>query len=269
MNPRIPFAAAVVGVLLVGGATTGGTHASWSSQRTLPAQHVQSGSMTSTGVASPAAVTVNRAASTTVDVTVTDGSEGKNLVQQVTPTVTATAGSASLVTKAAGACTTTAQPAVDLVPSGTFTTCVRYTAPATTATTATITVTLNGRQKRGGVLTGWTAPARTVTIPVTITQPVPVPAAPVITCVGANHNGFQWAAVAGAEDYSVFTSTGPAGPYTQVGADQTTRSHLPNVQGQSTTHWRVRANNASGASAFSNTLRITRNGSNYTCGTTP
>ena len=227
--------------------------------------------MSSSGLASPTAVTVDRAAVATVDVTVTDGSVGKNLVQQVTPTVAATAGSASLVTKAAGTCTTTAQPAVDLVPAGTFVTCVRYTAPDTSATSATITVTLNGRQKRGGALTGWTAQPQTVTIAVTINQPVALPAAPVITCFGNSRNGFQWGAATGAEDYSVFSTNGPSatGTYTQVGSDQTTLSHVPNVTAGSTTHWRVTSNNSAGTSASSNTLRITRSGNRYTCGATP
>lgn len=259
MKPRIPLIVTVVGALLVGGATTGGTNASWVSQKPLGASRVTAGSMSSGGTASPSALTVNRAASGTVDVLVSDSSAGKNMMQRVTPSVTATVGTATLVTKAGGACTTTAQSAVDLAPAASFTTCVRYTAPDSTASSATITVTLTGRQVRAGNLAGWSA-APTLTIPVTINQPQQ-PVTPTITCGSFQSNGvfsFGWTDRSG-ESYTVHrsTTTNADASYSVVTTSASTPYQATVAEG--TSYWRVKSATTT-SSGFSNTLRLVRNG---------
>ncbi len=255
---RLPLAASVVGALLVGGAVTGSTHASWVSEKPLNEHSVASGAMSVAGSASPASLTLDRGASGTVVVTVTDTSTtaAKNLRQQITPSVASgPAGvTTTLTTRVNGACTTTAQPAVTTLPGGSFTSCLNITATST-ASSGTVVVSLPGAQ----VPSGWSSSA-SVSVPVTINNL----AAPTISCAGPTSNTFSWPAVSGATGYIISSSSASTGPYTDV-ASQTTLSYTATASGNSTTYWRVRATNSAGASAPSNVLQITRSGSLYTC----
>ena len=257
MTRRFPLYVAVVGALLVGGASTGTTGATWTDQRSLAVSSVSSGAMAFT-TTTPGGVTVPRTAagSATTGFVVDDTSAGKNLRQRITAQVASTPGG---VTATVGtSCPGAASVQVDTSPTAAdVTLCVRV-ASSTTAVSGTVTVQVSGAQ----LPSGWTTPGSTVSVPVTVSASVP--AAPSIGCTGPNQNGFSWAAVAGATGYSVTTSTTQTGTYSEVVA-QTQTSYLPTVGGNTTTFWRVRATSASGSSAASNTLRITRSGSGYTC----
>lgn len=268
---RAVVAATVLGALLVGGAGTGGsTYARWVDQVKQGSSSVLSGSMGFTAAAAPASLSVGRGTSGSTVVTVTDTSQGKNLVQRVTPTVAATNGvSASLVTRSGGSCTSTAQGPVALTPSQAFSTCVSVSVPqGTVAGSATVTVTLNGAQVRGGSATGWTFGPRTVSIPVTITGSVP--AAPVLTCASGSGSStgytFSWPAVTDATGYTVHRSdtTNTDAAFGQV-ASQAATSWTALVGGSQTSYVRVKAVNAAGSSAYSNTLRLIKTTGNVTC----
>src|SRR5690349_14483096 len=89
---RIPFVAAVVGALLIGGATTGGTHAKWVKAQNLAASSVSSGTMDFT-LGSPSTLpTLNKVAGAEGQATfvATDTGAGKNLVQRITATISGT-----------------------------------------------------------------------------------------------------------------------------------------------------------------------------------
>src|SRR5689334_5133191 len=113
MRSRFLFVASVVGALLIGGATTGGTGASWVDTNAMATGGMQAGRIGFKHDESKASFSLNKttATSDTVEVTVTDQSLGKNLVQRITPTVTPGAGLSGAVarTKASGACTLTTQ----------------------------------------------------------------------------------------------------------------------------------------------------------------
>ena len=267
MTRRFGLYVAVVGALLAGGATTGTTHAAWTSEAIHQGTSVSSGSMGFDPSASPASLTVTRGTTATVRITVTDTStaSAKNLVQRITPVLGGGLPSgvtSSLSTLQSGACSGGAQDAVSLTPGQAFTTCLHVTASAsTTATSATATVTFSGAQLQGGTPRGWTAPTRTVSVPVTITAPL---AAPTIRCAGATQSTLTWPAVSGATGYVVTSSPTQTGSYGDV-ATQASTSYTATLSGQSTTYWRVRATNTSSTSAPSNTLRITRTGNSYSC----
>lgn len=260
MNPRIPFVAAVVGALLVGGATAGGTNASWRDQRTLDAHTVSSGQMSYTA-STPGGVTVNRTAGATADTTLVldDTSAGKNLGQRITATVGATP---SGVTATVGTtCHGAASVTVDTTPtSADQTLCVRVTS-STTAVSGSVTVNLSSAQRPSA---GWTTPVISRSVAVTVIAPVPAPSAPVLTC-NATATGFTWPAVSGATSYAVHRSTASGGTYT-VDSSDATSPHLPTLNGQSTTFFKVTAGNAGGTSGFSNILKIVRDGNKYSCG---
>lgn len=260
MNPRITFVAAVVGALLVGGATTGGTHASWSSQRQLAAHSVSSGQMGYTAT-TPGGVTVTRVAGATADTTLVldDTSVGKNLGQRITATVGSTP---TGVTATVGAtCSGATSVSVDTAPtSADQTLCVRVTS-STTAVSGNVTLTLSSAQRP---VAGWTTAAITRTVAVTVNAPVPVPSAPTITC-NAAQTGFSWPAVSGATTYSVHRSTLVGGTYSVESSDATS-PYVPSLNGQSTTFFKVAASNAGGTSSFSNVIKIVRDGNRYTCG---
>lgn len=136
--------------------------------------------------------------------------------------------------------------------------CVRITS-STTAVSGNVTINLSSAQRPTA---GWTTSTIVRSVVVTVITPA---GAPTISCVNANQNGFNWPAVTGAENYTIFSSGAQAGTYLQVGGSQTTRTYMPVVGGNSTTFWRVVANSAGGASGFSNKIRIIRSGSSYTC----
>jgi hypothetical protein len=259
MSRRIPLYVAVVGALLVGGATTGTTGATWTGQRQLAATAVGSGQM-GFATTTPAGVTVPQGpGSATTSFVLDDTSTGKNLRQRITAQV---AGTPTGVTATVGtSCPGAASVQVDTTPaSAEVSLCVRVTGSAT-ATAGTVTLNLSGAQQPSG----WTTPVSVVSVPVTVGV---VPTAPNLTCTGPNQNGFGWAAVTGAASYTIASSGSQNGTYTDR-ATQTQTQYLPTVGGQSTTFFRVRATNTAGSSPNSNAVRITRSGSAYTCAVLP
>ena len=258
MTRWFSLSVAVVGALLVGGAVTGTTAASWTDQRPLAASSVASGSMSFTTTA-PAGVTVARTAGTsaTTSFVLDDTSVGKKLQQRITASVT---GTPTGITATVGtSCPSASSVNVDTTPtSPDVTLCVRVLSSAT-AVSGSVTISVSGAQRPTA---GWTTPVSTVTVPVIVGTAPATP--PVISCLGANLNGFSWPAVSGATNYVVTSSATQTGTYLDVATTATT-SHTPTLAGNTTTFFRVRATNAAGSSAASNTLRIIRTGNNYTC----
>ena len=258
MSRRVPLYVAVVGALLVGGATTGTTAATWTGQRQLASNSVGSGAMTFT-TTTPAGVTVNRTATSSATTTfvLDDTSVGKKLQQRVTAQVASTP--TGVMATVGTSCPGASSVQVDTTPtSADVSLCVRV-ASSLTAVSGTVTLNVSGAQRPSG----WTTPVSTVSVPVTVNTAV-APGAPVLSCNSATQNGFRWPAVAGALDYVVTSSTTQTGTYTDV-VTQTQLSYLPTVGGNTTTFWRVRATNVVGSSPASNTIRIVRSGANYTC----
>ena len=257
MTRWFSLSVAVVGALLVGGAVTGTTAASWTDQRPLAASSVGSGSMSFTTTA-PAGVTVARTAgaSATTSFVLDDTSVGKKLQQRITASVT---GTPTGITATVGTnCPSASSVQVNTTPtSADVPLCVRVISSAT-AVSGSVTISVSGAQRPTA---GWTTPVSTVTVPVLVGT---APAAPVISCLGATQNGFSWPAVSGATNYVVTSSATQTGTYLDVATTATT-SHTPTLAGSTTTFFRVRATNPAGSSAASNTLRITRTGPNYTC----
>jgi hypothetical protein len=257
MRTRAVLLVAVVGALLVGGATTGTTLASWRDQAGAASGSVASGSMALTAASTPATLSVARGTTGTTLVTVSDASsaQAKNLVQRLTPTVTGTLPSgvsATLTTRSGSTCTSTVQGAVTTGPSGSFVTCLNVSvASGATATSATVTVSVAGRQLRGGTPAGWTATDRTVTVPVTVFT-----APPVISCLWQGGSLYvTWATAAGTT-YTGYYATSQAGPYTSFGA---VTAPLPmTVSPNSSFYVRVTASAGGQPSGYSNTLLLAR-----------
>ena len=281
---RIPFVAAVVGALLIGGATTGGTHASWVSTAQLSGKStagysVKSGNI---GLTAPsnAAFASNFGKSgpaQTTTFTVTDNSAGKNLKQQVTASVSQPSGfTVTVGATCAAATSASATSANNIGPAPTTKTttfCVKAT-PGSGAVTGSITVTLDGQQKPAG----WTAPSQQFTIPVTVNAPAPT--APTLSCSPGRQNNndfaFSWSAVTGATGYTVYVAGANAdanyGPVTGMPTTSTSltvNGFTDNVD----RFYRVKVTTASGTSGYSNTIKITRTGNgsgNFNCsGVTP
>jgi hypothetical protein len=272
MSSRTLLLAAVVGVLLVGGATTGRTHASWVSRANLQAAGVTSASMGLGATASPTTVVVARGSAESTRVTVSDTSSAtaKNLRQRVTPTLVASLPSgvtASLTAATANGCTATAQGSVDLAPGGSFTTCVTVSASASsTATSATVRLSYSGAQVRGTTVAGWTTAAQTVTVPVTIAV-----SEPDLACSPGNANGqgnytVSWSAIAGATSYRLYAATAQDGPYfllETVPGNQTRFTY--NLERNQTGFGRVTAVVGGTESARSNAIRLQRANGAPTC----
>ena len=263
MNSRIPLIAAVVGALLVGGATTGTTHASWVDQAPLNGRSVASGRLSYTAT-TPAGVAVDKVAGSTADTTfvLDDTSLGKNLSQRITATVsgTPTGVTASIGTSCPGA----GSVSVDTTPtSPDRTLCVRVTS-STTAVSGNVTVSLSSAQRP---VAGWTTPTITRTIPVTVTTPAP--SAPTLACgsPATNSHSFTWAAASGATSYTVFRSntTNADASYSAVLTGTTATSYTAAMSNNQTSYFRVKAVNGSGSSAYSNTVRIVRSGQSVGC----
>ena len=262
MSPRIPLLVAVVGALLVGGATTGSTRASWQDQEPLAASSVSSGRLTFAAT-SPAGVSLTRTAGSTATTSfvVDDTSLGKTLQQRITATVasTPTGVTATVGTSCPGASSVqinTTPTAADV------TLCVRVVS-SPTATPGNVTLALGGVQRPTA---GWTTPSVQVSVPVTV--PVP-PSPPDLSCGGFVNNGnhtFTWTAVSG-ETYTVYrsTTTNADPSFTTVPAPPAhTSPYTAAMPNSSTRFWRVRATNSAGTSTWSNTIRLQRtgNGSN-------
>lgn len=162
MHRRIPLAAAVAGALIIGGATTGATHALWRDQAVLARSDVQAGRL-SYDISTPTGVTVAKSAGSTADtlITVNDTSLGKNIAQRITATI----GSAPTgVTATVG--TTCGDPTnfIDTTPASAGQTfCVRVTS-SPTAVSGNVTVNLSSTQLPTA---GWTTTPVTTTVGVT------------------------------------------------------------------------------------------------------
>jgi hypothetical protein len=259
MNPRIPFVAAMVGALLVGGATMGGTNASWTSQRDLAASSVSSGQLGYTA-SIPGGVTLSRVAGATADTTLVldDTSVGRNLHQRITATVatTPTGVTATVGTTCPGA----ASVSVDTTPtSADRTLCVRVTS-STTAVSGNVTLTLSSAQHP---VAGWTTTPISRSVAVTVNAPVPAPTAPALSCTTAG-SGLSWTAVSDVT-YAVHRSTAAGGPYSPESTNATS-PYVPSLNGQSATYFTATASNAGGTSGPSNIVKIVRDGNRYTCG---
>ncbi len=152
MMSRIPLYAAVVGALLVGGATTGVTHASWTSQRPAAAHYGDRQDSMSYTATTPGAVTVNKVGGSTAETSfvLDDTSAGKNLKQRLTTTVTSSPAGVT-TTVGTGSCSTTAGSTfVDTTPtSANQTVCVKVTS-STTAVSGTVTLSIAGAQQPSG-----------------------------------------------------------------------------------------------------------------------
>ncbi|WP_432476790.1 hypothetical protein [Nocardioides sp. GXQ0305] len=273
MNRRVPLFVAVVGALLIGGATTGTTRASWVDQGNLQAARVSSGTMGLAGSATPAGISVDRGSSATTLVTVSDTSStaARNLRQRMTPSLTGSLPSgvtASLTTSNGSNCGTASQGPVDLNPGGSTTMCVTVTASSSTAaTSANVNVAFSGAQVRGGTVAGWTTPQQTVTIPVSIAANL------MLSCGGSVNPGPQYRLTwndVDADAYVVYRSSNPNGPWQTVGL--TGRNTLQYVEDQWSTsqqsYFAVQAIDNWSVTLTSNVLSVRRSGNSntFTCG---
>lgn len=259
MTSRIPLIAAVAGALLVGGATTGVTHASWTSQRHLQAHQVSAGSMSFTAT-SPGAVTVNKVSGSTAETSfvLDDTSAGKNLVQRITATV---ADVPTGVTATVGtSCTTTAATAfVDTTPTSLDQTlCVKVTS-SPTAVSGTVTLKFSGAQRP----TGWATPVLTRTFAVTVNSSFSLGC----PTVGTTRNlmPLTWTTAPGATAYSVREDTAVNGSFTtQVFSDSTApldTTYPVTMTDPGSRYYLVRATTPSGA-VVTNKVLVTRAGNN-------
>jgi len=272
MSSRTLLLAAVVGVLLVGGAVTGGTHASWVSRANLQAAGVTSATMGLGATASPTTLAVERGSSEPTLVTVDDTSSttARNLRQRVTPALSGSLPSgitARLTTATANGCTATAQGAVDLAPGGSFTTCVTVSAStSSTATSATVQLSYAGAQVRGSTVAGWTTAAKAVTVPVTI-----VITEPVLDCSPGNATGqgsytFSWSAVTGATGYRIYRATAQNGSYSLVGTVSGSQTQVSATLDRNESGFlRVTAVVGTAESARSNAIRLQRGNGAPSC----
>ena len=272
---RIPFVAAVVGALLIGGAATGGTHASWVKSAQLAQTVVKSGSMGYTAT-NPAGVTVNKVVGSTTDtsITVHDTSVGKNLKQRISASI---AGQPAGLTATVGTSCGSGNTFVDSSPGAANQTfCVRVTVSnATDASNGNVTVNLSSAQRPSA---GWTTPTITRSVAVTVLSAVP--SAPSLSCSPGRQNNndfkFSWSSVNGATNYNVYVAgTNSDASYGVIAGMPTTNTDLT-VSGLTNgvaRYYRVKVTTPGGTSAYSNTIKVTRtsNGSdNFECvGVTP
>lgn len=259
MKTRIPLIVAVVGALLIGGAATGTTRASWTGQAQMQPHSVTAGRMSYTAT-TPAGVTVEKVAGSTADTTfvLDDTSLGKNLAQRITASVgtTPTGVTATIGTSCPGA----ASASVDTTPtSADQTLCVRVTS-STTAVSGDVVINLSSAQRP---VAGWTTSTITRVVAVTVSNPVVAPAAPQLSCGTRTDNDipFSWTAVSG-ETYTVYRST-TSNTASAFGTAPTPPAHATPytvaMPSNNTTVWfRVTATNSAGTSAFSNTVEMKR-----------
>ncbi|MGH3347710.1 MAG: hypothetical protein ACRDO4_12075 [Nocardioides sp.] len=266
MMSRIPLIAAVVGALLVGGATTEVTRASWTDQRQLHAHGATAGSMSFTAT-SPGAVSVDKMSTSAAETSIVldDTSAGKNLQQRITATIATTP--AGITATVGTDCTTTGPSAsVDTIPtSPDQTLCMKVTS-STTAVSGTVTINLLGAQQP----TGWSTPLLTRSFPVTVNAvatPPPVPAS--FRCTGFDNNNivrFAWDAVPTAEKYRVYRSG--SSTFVEATAPATTLAANRNTwaiaNGVPATFLVKSFASAGGESSASNTVSVTF-GSDRTC----
>lgn len=264
MNPRFVFVAAVVGALLVGGATTGGTRASWSDHATASTSSITVGQL-AFAATTPTGVTVDKVAGSTATtgLVVDDTSLGKTLKQQITASVTSVP---SGVTATIGTtCPGAASVQVDTTPtSADVALCVRVVS-SPMAVTGNVTIQLTGAQQPSG----WTTPSTTRSFSVTVNQPTSPPIAPVLSCESRSNNDFtySWAPVLG-DTYVRYTATADADANYGSPTAVTSPSSINMSTNNTILFVRVKATNSVGTSGWSNTLQFKRGtgSASITCG---
>jgi hypothetical protein len=271
---RIPFVAAVVGALLIGGATTGGTHATWVNAQSLAASTAKSGSMDFTLGAPSTLAAINAGSEGQTTFVVTDTGVGKKLVQRITATVASTPAGVSAFVATGSTCGGSTAPAAfaDKTPSDasrTQTYCVRVMSTAT-AVSGNVTLSVTGAQRPSG----WSVAAKTVTIPVTITQPAPP--APALVCSGTssdpNARTFTWTSVGSGATYQVYRQAPGATTFTPLTPTQSATTFTEtNLGANLTSLFKVKSILNGVESIFSSTVTISRNGNsaNYNCSVAP
>jgi hypothetical protein len=290
MSRRTPLVVAVVGALLVGGATTGTTLAQWRDQAAMPAGGITSGSM-SHAVEDPGSaleLTAGSGVTTTVLVRDTSSAAARNLRQTIrirdVALVDPTSGlsrsnlSLSVERKPWSGCSTPGSGPDRLPrslgttsPGETIEVCLAVVADASTPTSAgSLRLDLAAEQVRpDGSPAGWTSES-IATISLTVAAPT-LPSTPTVACHSGKGATFGW--TEGGSYYKVYRAAESSGPFTVV-STQTAAEYTDSGSGFSKNEvrfFRVRAVNASGESVDSQVVLIERNGSsdNYKCSVTP
>ena len=270
MMSRIPLIAAVVGALLVGGATTGVTRASWTDQQPLHAHGATAGSMSFTAT-TPGAVTVDNVSTSSAETSfvLDDTSAGKNLQQRITATIATTP--AGITATVGTECDdTAASTSVDTTPtSPNQTVCVKVTS-SPTAVSGTVTIDLSGAQQPAG----WTSPLVTRSFQVTVNATFSLSCPTVGTT--RNQMPLTWTAWPGATAYSVREDAGTNGTFaTQVFSDSTApldTTFTVTMTAAGSKYYLVRATTA-GGTLITNKVKVTRAGNNgqnnMSCEVTP
>jgi len=276
MNTRIPLIVAVVGALLVGGATTGTTRASWVDSSTQASSKVTSGRMAMSASVSAASVTVPRGESRSVSLTLKDDSttSAKNLKQKLDATTSSSSPSnvSASISASGGSCSGVALPQT-VTPGQQRTSCVTVTAPAgATPGQYTVTVVPTGAQSPSG---GWRSVVSSV--PITVTVTAPGPSAPSgLSCDGGTtgSNGgtgvrLKWT-LNGSSSYKIYQALSSAPTtFTAVGTPGSTTSTFTTTGfGQNEVrYYRITGLQGTSESSPSATLKVDRNGnsSNFTC----
>ena len=250
---RTPFIVTVVGALLIGGATTGTTRASWVAQRSTSASTVSSGTMTSAISSSPttlAKLPPDGVSFATSTFTVSDTGTGRNLVQRLEAAVSRLPQGVDAYVSQGSTCSTGGgtSASIDKRPtdsSHTTTFCVRAVA-GTTAVAGDIEVAVSGRQHPGG----WSGVSTTLRIPVTIGG---------LRCTaGQNKIVLSWDAVSGASSYSVAYGSSATGPFSNaVYTNGTATTVDSGFVGNTTRYYRMTTNSGH----VSNVLSVTRTNS--------
>jgi hypothetical protein len=293
VSRRTPLAVAVVGALLIGGATTGTTHALWRDEATVPGSSVASGTMSH-------AVTVDDStpfetvslvpgqSPTVIDATIADTSPpAKNLRQAVKFTGVELVGqdtglSLSQLTMSAGTrtsngCSAATPAAADgdlsaalgtTSPGDSIHVCLRIAAVTGTTASGTLQLTFAGEQVRpGGQPAGWTS-VSTASVGLTVTSGPAVPPALVLRCDSDKGTRIVWDARA--TSFNVYESESLAfgsEPITTTTSNQYTRDPFPHDT-NATRYFKVRSTSNGVESPDSNIIKMRRNGAsvNVSCG---
>jgi hypothetical protein len=204
----------------------------------------------------------------------TDSGVGKNLVQRITATIASAPTGVTAYVAAGSTCsgTTTTSAFADKSPSDaarTQTYCVRVVS-SSTAVPGNVTLNVTGAQRPSG----WSVLAKTVTIPVTITQAAP--AAPALVCSATNSDPnartFTWTSVGSGATYQVYRQAPGASTFTALTPTQSTTTFTEtNLGANLTSLFKVKSILNGVESVFSSTVTISRNGNsaNYNCSVTP
>jgi hypothetical protein len=300
MRHRTPLAVAVVGALLVGGATTGTTLAQWRDEAMVSAGSITSGAMSHTvlngadarlGTVSLAPGATS-ASSVTATVRDTSAPRSKNLRQDIrvadveltepTNGLSASDLRLSVTRKTGGQCPASVPASaaagytssvLDRSAPGdpAYDVCVVVAAaPQAPASTGTLRLAFAGEQARpGGASAGWTS-RTTATVSVAVTSTPP--AAPALRCgapvpaPGDPGYAVDWTGTGTV--YRVYRSGDPSGPYSLVSTQSSTSYTDLRFDRGETRYLKVVAVNASGLSVDSNVLKVVRSGNsdNFKCG---